>query len=206
MEQLPTEHQSTVRNLREDNDFADVTLVYEDCQLVEAQKVNLVASSPPGIEKNMNLFCNLCKEICVSKTGFSNHLNIVHKLSKEQIKSSLHISIEIVEIEDDEEQEIQIITIDVDLIQGIHEDKDQEMAIDVSQSSIHPSEQELSGLLFGRAPGPPDPKNKYEEIMLQLKKLKVHCEQCGKEFGTEHTLKRHIVTKHNEMKYDCTKM
>ena len=60
----------------------------------------------------------------------------------------MHISIEIVEIEDDEEQEIQIITIDVDLIQGIHEDKDQEMAIDVSQSSIHPSEQELSGLLF----------------------------------------------------------
>ena len=110
MEQLPTEHQSTVRNLREDNDFADVTLVYEDCQLVEAQKVNLVASSPPGIEKNMNLFCNLCKEICVSKTGLSNHLNIVHKLSKEQIKSSLHISIEIVEIEDDEEQEIQIIS------------------------------------------------------------------------------------------------
>ena len=90
MEQLPTEHQSTVRNLREDNDFADVTLVDEDCQLVEAQKVNLVASSPPGIEKNMNLFCNLCKEICVSKTGLSNHLNIVHKLSKEQIKSSLH--------------------------------------------------------------------------------------------------------------------
>ena len=101
---------------------------------------------------------NVCKEICVSKTGLSNHLNIVHKLSKEQIKSSLHISIEIVEIEDDEEQEIQIITIDVDQIPGIHEDKDQEMATDVSQSSIRPSEQELSGLPFGRAPGPPDPK------------------------------------------------
>ena len=175
-----TSHRRTVTNLREDNDFADVTLVSEDCSLVEAHKVNLAASSPAGVKKNMN------------------------------------INSEIVEIEDDEDK----IEVDEDKI----EDKDQEMATDITQSSIHPSEQELSGIPFGRPPGPPISKNKYEEIILQLKmtkrrkkltqkltrcqklkKSKVHCEQCGKEFKIEHTLRRHIVTKHNEVKYDCTK-
>ena len=38
--------QSAFGNLREDNDFADVTLACEDGQQVEAHKVILAASSP----------------------------------------------------------------------------------------------------------------------------------------------------------------
>ena len=75
VERLPGKHQEGIGSFREDNDFADVTIAYEDGQQVEAHKVILAASS---------FFSRSCLE------GTSTHLFIKRRLKSEDLLAVLH--------------------------------------------------------------------------------------------------------------------
>ena len=252
----------------------------------------------------MNFFCHICKEICVSRSDLSNHWSIVHKLSKEHIKSSwenrLQIlamdsdegqeivpieeqEIQIVAMDDDEEQEIQFVAIppgppilnsgkklnkcnkcDYASSQASHlrshlkthsgeksskcnqcdyatskaanlrthlkthsgekSNKqqsnqmliniDDEEDIDIELINLDDDDED-EGNNLKDLEDEKDGENKIvgpsssmcKDILSQLNFLekRFHCKECGKDFKTEHNLKRHIGSEHHGLRFPCSR-